>query len=68
MATLDAVLLALKTCQQKLRQLKAGQQLSHAAGSAFTELANEVDRVLEERRSGTDRRKRLRFTPDRRRK
>ena len=67
MATLDAVLRALKKCQRTLRQLEAGQQLSQRAGSTFTELAADVERVLEERRNGSDRRKRPRCTPDRRR-
>ena len=68
MTKVDAVLEALRKCHQKLRQSKAGgQQLALNAGETFSELANEVDRVIEERRSGIERRKVPRSIVDRRR-
>ena len=66
MTKIDAVLEALRKCHRKLRQSKAGQDMARDAGQAFAELATEVDRVIEERRSGIERRKTPRSTADRR--
>jgi hypothetical protein len=64
---IDAVLEALKTCQRRLRQLKAGRQLVDQAEGTFSELADTVERVVEERRKLADRRRERRATPERRR-
>jgi hypothetical protein len=63
---IDAVLKALRECQRKLRQLKAGDELTEHAEGAFSELADAVETVLKERRMGTDRRSTDRKTADRR--
>ena len=67
MANIDAVLQALKRCHRKLQDLRTRQELTRNAGRAFTELSSEVDRVIEERRSGVDRRTVRRPTAERRR-
>jgi hypothetical protein len=63
----DAVLQALRDCDQKLQQLKTGEQLADHAENAFGELADTVETVLEERRVRPDRRGVGRAGGDRRR-
>ena len=67
MTKIDAVLKALRKCQRKLRQLKAGAQLSGQAEGAFTDLADAVEKILIDRRVQEERRGVPRRTPDRRR-
>ena len=68
MGKIDAVLKALRSCQRKLRQLKAGDQLATGAEPTFTELADAVEKVLEERRRQPERRTTRRSPPERRKR
>lgn len=52
----DPVTEALAEAEAKLRELKASDQLTAEARHVFAELGTRVDAVIEERRSGRDRR------------
>jgi hypothetical protein len=52
----DPITEALTEAEEKLRQLKSSDQLVTEAQQVFAELGTRVDAVLEERRSGRDRR------------
>ena len=52
----DPVTEALTEAEEKLRKLKSSDQLVTEAQQVFAELGTRVDAVLEERRSGRDRR------------
>jgi hypothetical protein len=56
----DPVAEALADAEAKLKRLKSKDQLSTEARAVFAELGSRVDAVLEERRSGRDRRARIR--------
>ncbi|MBA3641041.1 MAG: hypothetical protein M3451_08365 [Chloroflexota bacterium] len=56
----DPVTEALSEAEAKLRRLKLRDQLATEAQHVFAELGTRVDAVLEERRSGRDRRVRPR--------
>ena len=56
----DPVTEALADAEAKLKQLKSSDQLSTDARAVFAELGSRVDAVLEERRSGRDRRAAIR--------
>ncbi len=52
----DPVTEALTEAEAKLRKLQSSDQLAAEAQQIFAELGTRVDAVLEERRSGRDRR------------
>jgi hypothetical protein len=52
----DPITEALTEAEEKLRKLKSSDQLVTEAQQVFAELGSRVDAVLEERRSGRDRR------------
>ena len=52
----DPITEALAEAEAKLRKLKSKDQLANEAQQVFAELGTRVDAVLEERRSGRDRR------------
>ena len=52
----DPITEALTEAEEKLRKLKSSDQLVSEAQQVFAELGTRVDAVLEERRSGRDRR------------
>jgi hypothetical protein len=52
----DPITEALTEAEEKLRKLKSSDQLVTEAQQVFAELGTRVDAVLEERRSGRDRR------------
>jgi hypothetical protein len=56
----DPVTAALTEAEAKLRKLELRDQLSTEAQHVFAELGTRVDAVIEERRSGRDRRVRPR--------
>ena len=56
----DPVSEALADAEAKLRKLKSNDQLATEARAVFAELGSRVDAVLEERRSGRDRRASIR--------
>jgi hypothetical protein len=56
----DPVTEALADAEAKLQKLKDNDQLSTDARAVFAELGSRVDAVLEERRSGRERRATLR--------
>ena len=60
MADKDPVTEALADAEAKLKQLKSDDQLSTDARAVFAELGSRVDAVLEERRSGRERRATIR--------
>ena len=65
----DPVTEALADAEAKLQKLKSRDQLTADAREVFAELGLRVDAVLEERRTGTDRRTARRSdTTDRRRR
>ena len=63
----DDVLTALQECQQRLSELKQGDDLIQQAENTFGRLADRVDTVLHERRVTPDRRGVNRAGADRRR-